>query len=353
MTATARRAWTPEDVEELECLTVAGLSAAEIAEEVGRTTSAIYTARTVYGISARGGRRNVSRPRRQREPDYLRDLPTSRDEDQVVTAVPPPITRGLGPITDREKRVVRERTAAGGSVPQIAAEIGRSPAEVFRIRSSFPVSAGGITPTAPQFDCPICGDPVTETGELLCADCRQRQADAAAADKLTTIEQLPDGTAFVVDAEASTHEHDGVSDDPLPDLVGEVMPVESAEPVAVVDDGAWEDYTHAGAADPRPLVTLRKSGEIGINAAAFELAGRPRLVRLRYDRTRRRIGIKPAVNGDPLALSMMGADDVGSKSVSGSGFYRAFGLEVGATCRYVAELIDGMLVVDLGREAAS
>lgn len=107
----------------------------------------------------------------------------------------------------------------------------------------------------------------------------------------------------------------------------------------------------------RPQITIQAAGGISFNAAAHRALGEPEAVELLYDRKQRVIGFRAVALEAPQAypLRRMGATAT-SFLVAGRAFLIFFEIPFGTSVRHEAEMVDGVLTVDLkkpGKEAPS
>ena len=96
-----------------------------------------------------------------------------------------------------------------------------------------------------------------------------------------------------------------------------------------------------------PTVTILASGGLGLNDVAHRAINEPEYVQLYYDRESARIGIKTTdaedANGFPVRRS-----GESSMLISARSFCLYYGISTDVTARYRAEVIDDMMVADLG-----
>lgn len=107
-----------------------------------------------------------------------------------------------------------------------------------------------------------------------------------------------------------------------------------------------------------PQVTIQRAGNIGFNEASFRALGEPNSIELMYDKKQRVIGFRKAAE-DSLygcATRPSGPGRARSAVVSAKMFLMHFEIPFEVPLRYEAELVDGILIVDLkkpGQEAMS
>lgn len=112
--------------------------------------------------------------------------------------------------------------------------------------------------------------------------------------------------------------------------------------------------TGQGGSTNEPLVSLRKSGGIGINSAATEeYLSDVEFVHIYYDEDNRKIGIKPVDEEDENTYKVNMTES--SAGITPSSFMKRHGLVPDVTTRYEVEWDDdeGMLVADLTAEAGT
>jgi hypothetical protein len=97
-----------------------------------------------------------------------------------------------------------------------------------------------------------------------------------------------------------------------------------------------------------PAVTLQKKGAFSLNASAFAALGHAEAVELLYDRDERCIAIRPVRLKSPNAYPVRPVAK-GSKSylVAGTAFAKYYGIELGEARRWIGQMHDGMLVLDM------
>lgn len=99
-----------------------------------------------------------------------------------------------------------------------------------------------------------------------------------------------------------------------------------------------------------PRISIRKSGGIGINAAAVsEYFADTEAVTLLYDAETNRIGVKPADPEYENAYNVVRASESESASIAGEGFLNAYDLNHEQTTHYAAVWDEDaeMVVADL------
>lgn len=120
---------------------------------------------------------------------------------------------------------------------------------------------------------------------------------------------------------------------------------------------SWELFkrrTHPSAKDP--MVTLSKSGIIGLNAAVTKnVLGENRYAHLLFDKEKRLIGIKFQRNSDQDAYPIKCTPTMTHGSLAGVSFLKTYGVFPDETTAYPASFDDTnkILVVDIsGAEVA-
>jgi hypothetical protein len=95
--------------------------------------------------------------------------------------------------------------------------------------------------------------------------------------------------------------------------------------------------------------TLLAKGNLSLNRPAHEGIGEARAVQLLYDPDERIVGLRPVEPGTPDSydVRMKGAN----RNISFSGFAKHWGIDTSTSRRYRAEMIDGVLAIDLKQEA--
>lgn len=100
---------------------------------------------------------------------------------------------------------------------------------------------------------------------------------------------------------------------------------------------------------PRPpSVTIQRRGWLALNEPAFQAMDTPPFVELLYDLDERTIGLRPLAHPLPHAYPVRKRGR-GSFLVAGFAFLKRYRIPHQASTRYVAEMVDGVLQVDLSR----
>ncbi len=98
-------------------------------------------------------------------------------------------------------------------------------------------------------------------------------------------------------------------------------------------------------------VTLTQRGQLSISSAAFAELGSPKALELMYSRADSLIGIRAIDPSEPHAYAVRGRvvknRHYGPYIISGTAFFRYFGIKVEQTRRYEAVMRDGILTIDL------
>jgi hypothetical protein len=97
-----------------------------------------------------------------------------------------------------------------------------------------------------------------------------------------------------------------------------------------------------------PAITIQKKGAISLNRAAYAALGSPEAAELLFDPEERQVGIRKA---DPSAAHAMPVRPLGERGsswlISGRSFAIYYGIPVDTARRWLAQVVDGMLVIDL------
>lgn len=91
---------------------------------------------------------------------------------------------------------------------------------------------------------------------------------------------------------------------------------------------AWETFKRSKKQSPKsPMVTLSKSGQIGLNAAvARDVIGDNRFVLLLFDKSKNLLGLKLLKHNDPDAYPIKVTTTRSHGSVTGLAFMKAYGI---------------------------
>jgi hypothetical protein len=103
----------------------------------------------------------------------------------------------------------------------------------------------------------------------------------------------------------------------------------------------------------KPFVTIQKRGTVSLNAAAYAAMGSPEAVDLLYDATEKIMGFRPvdsAASEHAYPLRAQNHKDVGPYIVSGTAFVNYYGIDTTVSRRWIAEVLDGVLCIDLKQE---
>lgn len=109
----------------------------------------------------------------------------------------------------------------------------------------------------------------------------------------------------------------------------------------------WETYDRK--AKPKvdePLITLQASGMFSMNEASYEAIGRPEQVDMLYAPEDQMVGFKPA-ESSPHSYPIKQQQNGKSFQTGGRAFCNYYGIETGKARRFSAQLIDGVLAIDL------
>jgi hypothetical protein len=100
-----------------------------------------------------------------------------------------------------------------------------------------------------------------------------------------------------------------------------------------------------------PTLTVTVRGTLNLNAAAWELLGRPETVELLYARDERTIGLRPVGQDEPTAYLARPIGDGRTRMVSARSFCEWIGADLSAARRYRFAMIDGIGCADLNDPA--
>jgi len=113
----------------------------------------------------------------------------------------------------------------------------------------------------------------------------------------------------------------------------------------------WEECPRGdiGAQYAGIYVTMNTSGVIALGRVAHEMLGAPRALLLLFDRTNRRIGLKPTATGIRNAYPVLVSNSAGGKKINAFRLIREYRIDLPQTVRfYDAEIDDdGILRLDL------
>ncbi len=96
-----------------------------------------------------------------------------------------------------------------------------------------------------------------------------------------------------------------------------------------------------------PLVTLQGSGTFSMNEASYNAVGRPAFVELLFDKKAQIIGFRPAGEKSAHAYPIKPQQNGRTHQTGGRAFCAYYGIETGKARRFAAEMIDGVLAIDL------
>lgn len=97
-----------------------------------------------------------------------------------------------------------------------------------------------------------------------------------------------------------------------------------------------------------PTITIQKSGNLGLNAAAIAALGGTGFVQFFYSDNPPTLGIRAAREGEPNTYVIKAQAGGGSGVVTGKGVVGMIGLAYGDVARrFAAKPVDGGLIVDL------
>ena len=110
------------------------------------------------------------------------------------------------------------------------------------------------------------------------------------------------------------------------------------------------DRQLASSQSTRPTISVRSSGVIGINKAAYEAFGEPRAVKLLYGADERAIGFRPSHESARKAYTIKESKpNGGGYTVAGAAYLKHYKIAYDQTRRYAAEMVDGDLAIYLDR----
>jgi hypothetical protein len=101
----------------------------------------------------------------------------------------------------------------------------------------------------------------------------------------------------------------------------------------------------------KAYVTVQKRGNLTLNKSAHVALGEPKVVELLYDAEAGIIGFR-AVDEDvehAYPLRPQGGKDAGPFIVAGMAFTKYYGIDTSQARRFPAELIDGVLCIDISQ----
>jgi hypothetical protein len=97
-----------------------------------------------------------------------------------------------------------------------------------------------------------------------------------------------------------------------------------------------------------PAITIQKRGAISMNGPAYNALQSPDHLELLYDRDEQLIGMRKVDSTVPHAYIVRPLGKSGTTHlVSGNAFMAYYGIETGTAKRWIAEMRDDTLVVDL------
>lgn len=100
-----------------------------------------------------------------------------------------------------------------------------------------------------------------------------------------------------------------------------------------------------------PMVTIQRKGPISINKASYYAMGKPSFVELLYDPDERIIGFRPLKEQLPHAYPVrMQGQRESTFLIAGHAFLRFYNIPNEVSTRYMAEMFDDVLGVDLKKK---
>jgi hypothetical protein len=97
-------------------------------------------------------------------------------------------------------------------------------------------------------------------------------------------------------------------------------------------------------------VTIQKKGVLGLNAASHELLGKPETVELLFNPEEQVIGIRQADGQAPHTYRILAKSDGSALTISARAFLKFYDVALERSVRYPAELVEGILIIDLRQE---
>jgi hypothetical protein len=115
---------------------------------------------------------------------------------------------------------------------------------------------------------------------------------------------------------------------------------------------AWQTFTKRMApAVKEPYVTIQKRGVMSFNSAARAALGDPEAIEMLYDPDESLIGFRPVAPETHHAYPIRPSNrSEKTFMVSGLAFTKYYDIDTSVSRRYVAEMRDGVLCVDLKKE---
>jgi len=114
----------------------------------------------------------------------------------------------------------------------------------------------------------------------------------------------------------------------------------------------WEVFDRkARPSVKQPLVTLQGSGTFSMNEASYNAIGRPDQVELLFDKKAQIIGFRPASDKSPHSYPIKPQQNGRTFQTGGRAFCAYYGIEIGKARRFAAEMVDGVLAINLKGEA--
>lgn len=100
-----------------------------------------------------------------------------------------------------------------------------------------------------------------------------------------------------------------------------------------------------------PIISVRMRGTFGLNRAAYEALGKPRAVTLVHGVEERVVGFRPSDDDCPKAYVVRETKpNGGSYEVTGTKFFKFYGITNDQCRRYAAQMEDGNLLIYLDRD---
>ena len=99
-----------------------------------------------------------------------------------------------------------------------------------------------------------------------------------------------------------------------------------------------------------PMVTIQRKGPISLNKIAYGAMGEPSWVELLYDPDERIIGFRPLKEKLPHAYPVRMQGKGSTFLIAGHAFLKFYGIPNEVSTRYMAEMFDEVLGVDLKKK---
>ncbi len=107
----------------------------------------------------------------------------------------------------------------------------------------------------------------------------------------------------------------------------------------------WDRRSAPRSADP--LVTIQKDGLFSLNQAAFKAIGEPAKVEIFYDRESSIIAFAPTTEKNPVGYPPRKQPTGANWYIAGQKFTKHYGIDTTVARRYLAEVRDHILFINL------